>query len=162
LKFGSKLTEIDPGQPIGTATSTPPSFRAVAAAIGLELDNVINTVDYAVTRQRETIAAGTLKAGTIGALRMGVIGMRNGKPILRRFSIWYAARDLEPQWELRDSGWRMQVVGDTSLDVSIAFDVAKADYAAYSPGLTAHPIVNAATYVCDAAPGILHTSDLPV
>jgi 2,4-diaminopentanoate dehydrogenase len=123
---------------------------------------VVNTVEYAVTRKREHIAAGVLEAGTIGALRMGVIGLRDGAPVLRRFSIWYATRDLDPQWEIRESGWRMQIKGDTSLDVSIAFDVAKQDYAVYSPGLTAHPIVNAAIYVCDAAPGILHTSDLPM
>jgi 4-hydroxy-tetrahydrodipicolinate reductase len=93
---------------------------------------------------------------------MAVIGLRGGKPILRRYSTWYVARELDPQWELRDSGWRIQVEGDTSLDVSIGFDVPPADYASYSPGLTAHPVVNAVRYVCDAAPGLLHTSDLPM
>lgn len=162
LKFGSSPAQADLDQPIGTATSTPPSFRAVAASIGLPLDDVVNTVEYAVTRKRESIAVGTLEAGTIGALRMGVIGSRGGKAVLRRFSIWYVTKELEPQWDLRDSGWRMQVEGDTSLDVSIAFDVSRSDYAAYSPGLTAHPIINSAIYVCEAQPGILHTSDLPV
>jgi len=56
----------------------------------------------------------------------------------------------------------VQVEGDTSLDVSIAFTVSQENYANYSPGLTAHPIVNATPYVCEAAPGILHTSDLPM
>jgi hypothetical protein len=162
LKFGAAPATVDPNRRAGTAASTPPTFRAVADAIGLSLDEVTSSIEYAVTRKRETIAAGTIEAGTIGAMRMGVIGLRNGKPLLRRFSTWYVARDLDPQWELRDSGWRMQVEGDTSLDVSIAFAVSKDNYASYSPGLTAHPVVNAVPYVCAAAPGILQTSELPM
>jgi len=162
LRFGTDPAAADPNRRVGTAASTPPTFRAVADAIGLSLDEVTTSIEYAVTRKRETIAAGTLEAGTIGAMRMGVIGLRQGRPVLQRFSIWYVARDLDPQWELRDSGWRMQVAGDTSLDVSIAFTVAAEDYARFSPGLTAHPVVNAVPYVCDAAPGLLHTTDLPM
>lgn len=162
LGFGADPATMDAHRPVGTAASTPPTFRAVADAIGLPLDDVATTIEYAVTLRRETIAAGIVEAGTIGALRMGVIGKRNGKPLLRRFSTWFVVRDLDPQWELRDSGWRMQVEGDTSLDVSIAFNVAEEKYASYSPGLTAHPVINAAPYVCDAKPGILQTSDLPM
>jgi hypothetical protein len=162
LGFGTDPAAADPNRRVGTATSTPPTFRAVADAIGLPLEDVTTSIEYAVARKRETIAAGVIEAGTIGAMRMGVIGLNKGKPILRRFSIWYVARDLDPQWDLRDSGWRMQVNGDTSLDVSIAFAVSEQDYASYSPGLTAHPVVNAVPYVCDAAPGILHTRDLPM
>lgn len=161
LGFGRALESVDPNRPIGTAASTPPTFRALADAIGLPIDEITTSIEYAVTRKREQIAAGVVEAGTIGAMRMGVIGLRQGKPLLRRFSTWYVARDLEPQWELRDSGWRMQVDGDTSLDVSVAFAVSDQDYSSYSPGLTAHPVINAAPYVCDAAPGILHTADLP-
>jgi hypothetical protein len=163
LGFGADPLNTNPGRPVGTAVSTPPTFRALADAIGLPLDDVTTSIEYAITRKRATIAAGTLQAGTIGAMRMGVIGLRNGKPVLRRFSIWYAvSQDLDPQWELRDSGWRMQVDGDTSLDVSIAFAVSQGNYAGYSPGLTAHPLVNAVPYVCDAAAGILHTAELPM
>lgn len=162
LGFGADPAQVDPNRPVGTAASTPPTFRALAEAIGLAIDDVATSIEYAVTRKRETIAAGTLEAGTIGAMRMGVIGLRNGKPLLRRFSTWYVARDLEPQWELRDSGWRMQVDGDTSLDVSIAFAVAEKDYPSYSPNLTAHPVINAVPHVCAAAPGILESADLPL
>jgi 4-hydroxy-tetrahydrodipicolinate reductase len=162
LGFGADPAKVDPNRPVGTATSTPPTFRALADAIGLPLDEITTSIDYALTRKRETIAAGTLQAGTIGAMRMGIIGLKNGNAVLRRFSTWYVARDLDPQWELRDSGWRIQVEGDTSLDVSVAFAVSPENYSSYSPGLTAHPLVNATPYVCDAAPGILHTSELPV
>lgn len=161
LGFGADPASVNPGQKVGTANSTPPTFHALADAIGLPLDEVVTQIEYATARKRETIAAGILEAGTIAAMRMGVIGLKNGKKLLRRYSIWYASRDLDPGWELMDSGWRMQVDGDASLDVSIAFNVPKEDYSGYSPGLTAHPIINATPYVCDAAPGILQTSELP-
>jgi 4-hydroxy-tetrahydrodipicolinate reductase len=162
LGFGKKPEEMDPERPVGTAASTPPTFRALAEAVGLALDQVSTSIEYAVARKRETVAAGVLEPGTIGAMRMGVIGSRKGKPLLRRFSTWYLTRELDPAWELQDSGWRLQVKGDTSLEVSIAFDVSSEDYPAYSPGLTAHPVINAVAYVCDAAPGILETPDLPM
>jgi len=162
LRFGTDPADADPNRPVGTAISTPPTFRALADAIGIPIDEIKTSVNYAVTRKRETIAAGTLEAGTIGAIRMGIIGLRNGEPVLQRFSIWYVAKDLEPQWELRDSGWRMLVKGDTSLDVTIGFDVSKEDYPGYSPNLTAHPVINAVPYVCEASPGIVETRELPM
>jgi hypothetical protein len=161
LGFGGDPAMVNPNRPVGTASSTPPSFRALADAIGMPLDEVTTSIEYAMASKRETIAAGILEPGTIAAMRMGVIGMKDGKPLLRRFSIWYATRDFNADWELRESGWRMQVDGDTSLDVSIAFNVSKDNYSRYSPGLTAHPIINATPYVCDAAPGILQTSEMP-
>lgn len=162
LGFGGSPANMEKDRQPATVGSTTPSFRALADAVGLPLDEITGSVEYAVTRKREEIAIGRIEAGTIGAIRMGVIGLRNGEPLLRRYSTWYVARDLDPSWDLRDSGWRMQIKGDTSLDVSIAFDVAGQDYASYSPGLTAHPVVNAAPHVIEAKPGLLQTEDLPM
>jgi len=162
LGFGADPETMDRNRQPPTVVSTAPSFRALADAIGLPLDEIVGTVEHAVTRRREEIAIGPIEAGTVGAIRMGVIGLRNGAPFLKRYSTWYVARDLDPAWELRDSGWRIQVKGDTSLDASIAFDVSDEDYAAYSPGLTAHPVVNAAPYVVEAKAGLLQTNDLPM
>ena len=60
---------------------------------------------------------------------------------------------MEPAWDLRETGWRVQVAGDTPLDVQIRFPVPADDWADTSPGLTAHRPVNAVPYVCAAAPG---------
>jgi 4-hydroxy-tetrahydrodipicolinate reductase len=161
LQFGAALDAVR-DQMLGTAASTPPTFRALADAVGLPLDEIRTQIEFAVARKREHIAAGTIEAGTIAARRMGVIGLRQGKPLLQRFSTWYVARDIQPQWELQDSGWRFRVDGDMPLDVSVKFAVGADDYARYSPGLTAHPVVNAVPLVCGAAPGIVQTADLPM
>ena len=30
---------------------------------------------------------------------------------------WYVTTDLEPAWDLRETGWRVQMLGDTPLDL---------------------------------------------
>jgi 2,4-diaminopentanoate dehydrogenase len=75
---------------------------------------------------------------------------------------WYCTRDIdEPSWELRESGWRLLVEGDTPLDVSIRYPIPIEKYAAMTPGLTAHRAVNAVAVVCDAPAGIRTTAELP-
>lgn len=161
LPFGSRPEAVDLNRRFGTAVSTPPSFRATAEAFGLPLDDITTTFEYALTTHPLDIAAGHVEEGTVGAIRMGILGWHGGKPILRRFSTWYVARDITPQWDLRDSGWRYEVEGDTPLDISISFPVAEKDYASFTPGLTAHPVVNAVSYVCEAKPGIIETAQMP-
>ena len=53
------------------------------------------------------------------------------------------------------------VEGDAPLDVDIRFPVPPERWAETSPGLTAHRAVNAVPVVCEAAPGIRTTVDLP-
>ena len=64
--------------------------------------------------------------------------------------------------ELGDSGWRVQVEGDTPMDVNISFPRSGENYADQLSGLTSHPAVNAVPYVCKAAPGIVTNAGLPV
>jgi hypothetical protein len=161
MYFGARPEDV-PDRSQGTAASTPPTFRALAEAVGLPLDEIRTSLELAVARKAERIAAGTIAAGSVAAKRMGIVGLRNGKPLLQRYSTWYVAKELEPQWELQSSGWRFRVEGDASLDVSVNFAVDARDYANYSPGLTANPVVNAVPLVCGAAPGIVHTAELPM
>lgn len=161
LGFGTDPATRPTNRPLGTATSTPPTFSALAEMLGIPLDEVTTSIEYALATRRTEIAIGIIEPGTIGGIKMTVSGWRRGKEVLTRNSLWYVTRETDPAWDYRDSGWRMQVKGDTSLDVSVAFDVTPEDYPRYSPGLTAHPVINAVTYVCEAPPGILHTSELP-
>lgn len=161
LGFGRAPVQLDEATQSAMAGNAP-SLRMAAAALSLPLDEVTGTVEYAVARHRLEIAAGTIEAGTVAAIRMVTNGMRNGKTVFRKRGLLYLTRDIEPAWELRDTGWRFLVEGDAPLEVSISFPVSDADYAAFSPGLTAHPPVNAIPYICDAAPGLRTTADLPM
>jgi len=138
------------------------SLAQIAEAIGIQIDEWTGVGENSAARSRVRIAAGTIEAGTVAAQRITISGMRNGKPVLRFRANWYCSRDIEHNdWELRESGWRIRVEGDTPLDVSIVFPVKPEDYAAFTPGLTGHRAVNAVAAVCEAPPGIRTTVDLP-
>lgn len=161
LPFGADPAKVDPGAQ-GTNTSSPPTLNMVAAALGLPLDEVRTTREFAVARERFTIPAGTVEKGTIAAMRMSISGVRQGKTVIRRNSIWYLTRDIEPSWDLRDTGLHYRVEGDLPLDVMFTIPVAAEEYPNVSPALTANPVVNAVPYVVTAAPGILQTDELPI
>ncbi|MBB5686726.1 NAD(P)H-dependent amine dehydrogenase family protein [Sphingobium boeckii] len=138
------------------------SLAQLADAIGLDIDEWDAIGENSAARHDVEIAAGTIKAGTVAAQRITITGMAKGKPALRFRANWYCARDIEhSEWELRESGWRIRVEGDTPLDVHITFPVKPEDYAAFTPGLTGHRAVNAVAAVCAAPSGIRTTVDLP-
>lgn len=138
------------------------SFHLLADALGIPLDGVETHAEIGVATTRTEIAAGTIEAGTIGAVRLTVSGVRAGAPLVRFRATWYVTRDLDVDWgELLRSGWRIAVEGDTPMDVLITFPVPDEEYAAFTPGLTAHPAVNAVPAVCAARPGIVRALELP-
>lgn len=143
------------------AQSFGPSLNLVADALGLPLDDVAAHSDIAVARQDVPIAAGTIRRGTVAAQRTTISGMRNGAALLKFSANWYCSSDVDPAWTLRETGWRIEVDGDTPLDIDIRSPVPAERWAQVSPNLTAHRPVNAIAYVCAAAPGIRTTLDLP-
>jgi 4-hydroxy-tetrahydrodipicolinate reductase len=142
-------------------TSFGPSLRLTAEALGLPFDALDASGAFAVARRPVEIAAGTIEAGTVAAQRTSVSGLRGGRPVMRFTATWYCSTDVEPAWDLRETGWRVVVDGDAPLDVEIRFPVPPERWAATSPGLTAHRAVNAVPVVCEAPPGIRTTADLP-
>lgn len=137
------------------------SLMQLAEAIRMPLEDITVEGEFGIANNDAQIAAGTIPAGTVGALRITVSGMHKGKPILRFIANWYCTTDIDKDWALRESGWKVEARGDTPMDVNITYPVAPEDYAAFTPGLTAHPVVNAIEAVCDAEPGIRSKMDLP-
>ena len=137
------------------------SLAMVADAVSLPLDEVVATAQVAVANEDIEVAAGRLAAGTVGAQRLEVAGLRQGRPLLTFCAHWYLTDQITPAWELHPTGWRVQVHGDTPLDVQIRFPVPDDEWAATSPGLTADRPVNAVRYVCAAEPGIRTSAELP-
>lgn len=137
------------------------SLAQLADAAGILVDRWDAFGEMAAATRDVHIAAGPIPAGTVGAQRITISGMRGDRPVLRFRANWYCTRDIDrPDWELRESGWHIGVEGDTPLDVHIRFPVAPQEYAAFTPGLTAHRAVNAVPAICAAAPGIRTTADL--
>lgn len=138
------------------------SLEQVAQACGIKIEQWHAHGEYAAASETVEIAAGTIAKGTIAAQRITISGLAADQVRMRFRANWYASAQIDnADWELRDSGWRVRVEGDTPLDVAISFPVAPEDYAEFTPGLTAHRAVNAVAAVCAAAPGIRTTVDLP-
>ncbi len=142
-------------------SSFGPSLRLVAEAIGLPLDSVETSGELAMAARETAIAAGTVAAGCVAAQRITIAGMRGGVPLLQFRATWYCTTDLEPAWEVRDTGWHVSVDGDAPLEVTLRMPIPLDRMAAVSPAYTANRAVNAVPYVCAAARGIHSTLDLP-
>lgn len=141
--------------------SFSPSLSLIADALGLPFDKIEAKGEQAYARKSVRIAAGVIDEGRLAATRITVAGMRGGKPLMRFRANWFVTPDIDQDWKLRETGWRVLVEGDTPLDMSITFPIPPEKMAATTPGLTAHRPVNAVPYVCEAAPGIRTTVDLP-
>ncbi|MGH8995031.1 MAG: NAD(P)H-dependent amine dehydrogenase family protein [Acidimicrobiales bacterium] len=162
MGFGRDPAAFDPrGVEAHGGAAFAGSLGVVADALSLPLDDVVAKGQVAVASTSVDIAAGRIEAGTIAAQRMEVVGMHAGRPLLTFRANWYLTTDVDPAWDLRDTGWHVLVEGDAPLDVDIRFPVLPEEWAATSPGLTAHRPVNAVRYVCEAKPGILTSVDLP-
>lgn len=138
-----------------------PSLQMLAESVGLSIDSIEGHGEVAFANKDTVIAAGTVKAGTVAALRTTVSGMSKGKALINFTADWYITTDIDKDWDLRGDGWRVRVDGDAPLDMNLQFTVAAEHKAATTPGYTAHRAVNAVRYVCDAAPGIRTSAEMP-
>ena len=146
MGFGRPLHEyVDTGRPEHLVGACGPSLGVLAAA----------------ARGPTRIRAGEIAAGSVAGQRTTITGISRGDEVVRFTPTWFCTEDLDPEWDLRSTGWRVRVRGDASLDVEIGFPIALDDFASFTPALTANRPVNAIPLVCAAAPGILSTADLP-
>jgi len=161
MGYGKSPDTFDAGRWAHGADSFGPSLRQVADGVGLPLDSVDSTGEVALANHDIEIAAGTIPAGTVAGQRMTVAGRRHGEVLMSFSATWYCSDDLDADWDLRGGGWRVRVEGDCPLDAEIRLDVPLERMAESTPGYTANRAVNAVPVVCDAAPGIRTTAELP-
>jgi len=161
MGFGNAPDTFDPRRWAHGAQSFGPSLRLIAEAIGLPLDEVVGSGEVAVASRDVEIAAGTIPAGAVAGQRMTVSGRREGATLLGFSATWYCSTELDADWDLRPGGWHVVVEGDCPLDIDIRLAIPLDRMAETTPGYTANRAVNAVAVVCEAAPGIRTTVDLP-
>jgi 4-hydroxy-tetrahydrodipicolinate reductase len=161
MEYGRPLETYDARRASALVRAFSPSLGVLAAAADRPVDVWIGAGQVAAATGDTTIAAGMIPAGTIAAQRTIITGRTGRADVVRFTATWYCTTDLDPAWDLRPTGWRVQVHGDAELDVGIAFPVAVEELAEFTPALTANRPVNAVAYVCAASPGIVSTLDLP-
>jgi 2,4-diaminopentanoate dehydrogenase len=138
------------------------SISVIAKGLGLNLDALDVFGETANARERFLLPGGTpIEKGTVAAQRITVSGMLNGKPIIRYRLNWYCVIDVDKDWDLRRSGWRALIEGETPIEVNVSFPIAADKVSPAMAAITAYRVINAVPFVCAADPGICTTIDLP-
>ena len=162
MRFGKPLSEFDPDRRKNHLFGEyQPPLSVLADVAGFTIDEWTAEGGVAAARHDVTIVAGEIKAGTAAAQRIIVHGRSNGVDRVRFTQYGFVERDVEPDWGLQPTGWRIRIHGDAPFDVSMPFPVPLDELASFVPAFNANGPVNAIPYVCDAAPGLLTTEDLP-
>jgi 4-hydroxy-tetrahydrodipicolinate reductase len=128
---------------------------------GFEIDEWTAEGGVAAAKEDLQIVSGEIKKGTAAAQRVIVRGRSGGVDRVRFTQYGFVAMDVDPDWGLQPTGWRIRVHGDAPIDMSAPFPVPLDDLADYVPAFNANGPVNAIPYVCDAPAGYLTTEDLP-
>ena len=131
------------------------SLQILAATLGKTIDRFETRGEMALANEPITLENGyVIEPGTMAAQRITVSAVREGRAILEFRANWYCSKNLDRDWYLGDSGWRIQIQSDTPLDVKIEFPKGPQSHADQMSSLTAHPAVNAIPHVLKAKPGI--------
>ncbi|ULE33133.1 NAD(P)H-dependent amine dehydrogenase family protein [Mycobacterium sp. IDR2000157661] len=173
LGFGRPL-DYQPwiGFPGAIAGEWQGQIRMIADALGVEVQEVRETFDRAVTDRALDVAMGTVEAGTCGALRMQAIGVVDGREAIVIEHVTRLAPDVAPDWPTLPNalGYRVVITGvpdiDCTMDATVR-DRKKAAIEQMTSGagamvVTAMRVVNAIPYVVDAQPGLVSSVDLPL
>ena len=162
MRFGKPLEEYDPDRRKDHLFGEyQPALSVLADLAGFDIDEWTVEGGVAAAGADLEIVAGRIRAGTAAAYRIVVHGRGRGEDRIRFTQYTYVSRDVEPDWGLLPTGWRIRIHGDAPFDVSMPFPVPLDELASYVPAFNANGPVNAIPYVCAARPGILTTEDLP-
>ena len=140
-----------------------PPVRMIADRLGVELDGIRETYEKVVTPRLLEVAAGTIEAGTVGAVRFETIGVVNGRDAIVIEHVNRMADDLAPEWPTasRDGTYRIMVEGspDLTCELTVGQPATASDDGMVA---TTMRLVNAIPYVCDAPAGLASSLDLPL
>ena len=166
MGFGKPVDEVpilfQPGV-LSIAWGT--SIRQLAAGLGIEIDDITESVEQEPAPEAFDIAAGHVPKGSVAALRFEIRGMVKGKPAIVIEHVTRLREDLRPEWPRpaqKGGSYRVEIVGEPSYAVDICPTSRKGDHNHAAIVAAAGRIVNAIPVVVAAPPGIRTTLDLPL
>jgi hypothetical protein len=140
-----------------------PPVRMVADALGADLDEIRETYDKRATDAELHVAAGTIPAGTVAAVRFETIGVVDGRDAIVIEHVNRMVPGIAPDWPTaaRDGTYRIAFDGEPSLTCELQLGTGEGASQAGMVATTMR-VVNAIPFVCDADPGIVTATDLPL
>lgn len=138
-----------------------PCVAYIANALGYEVEKYTTKYEKALTDKDLTVGYGVIKAGTVGAVKLQVTGIINGKDAITVGSVNRMDNDLAPEWPKgpAEAMYRISVKGEPNFDCDFIFD---RNDGAWGYSMVALRALNAIPYVVDAKAGILTSLDLPL
>jgi 4-hydroxy-tetrahydrodipicolinate reductase len=138
--------------------------RQIAAGLDVELDELKETVIRLPAPDTFEITSGTVKEGTMAALRFEVLGMKDGRPVVVLEHVTRLRPDLGPDWP-QPAGqgcYRVVVTGEPNYTLDLQLLGTDGDHNTAGLKATAMRLVNAIEAVVAAEPGIRTALDLPL
>ena len=141
------------------------AIRQLAAGLGIEVDEIKDSVEQEPAPEDFDIAAGHIAKGTVAALRFQIDGMVNGKPVIVVEHVTRLRSDLRPDWAQPaqpGGSYRVEIIGEPSYTMNICPTSRNGDHNYAAILAAAGRIVNAIPDVVAAPPGIRTTLDMPL
>lgn len=134
------------------------SATVLAQALGLEIESVEGFREVATTPRALTVAAGEIPAGTVGAMRFGVVA-DCGETTLAVEHLTRMADDLAPGWPT-EIGYRVTFEGEPNMRFHLVIGSRNEDHAEQGCLATAMHAINAIPAVIAAEPGLYDVSTI--
>lgn len=140
-----------------------PPVRYVAAALGVELEDIRETYERRATPRDLVTAFGPVVAGRCGAIRMETIGVVAGRDAIVIEHVNRLAADLAPDWPTADRDGVYRVIIEGAPKLTCVLSVGD-EHNVTDQGMiaTAMRLLNAVPYVVAAPTGLLSSLDLPL
>lgn len=134
------------------------SATVLAQALGLEIQSVEGYREVATTPRALTVAAGEIPAGTVGAMRFGVVA-NCGDVTLAVEHLTRMADDLAPDWPT-GIGYEVTFEGEPNMRLHLVIGSHDEDHAEQGCLATAMHAINAIPAVAAAEPGLYDLSSI--
>ena len=138
-----------------------PVVELVAAAMGLELDEIIERTEVITADEDIAIASGTVAAGTISGMRFEIIGVADGEERVIVEHVTRLRDEDAPDWP-EGHGYRILIEGEPHVKVELSLSSDLGDHNHAGCLATAMHVINAIPTVVAAEPGVHTMLELPV
>jgi 2,4-diaminopentanoate dehydrogenase len=141
------------------------AIRALAAGLGVEVDEITDAVEQEPAPEDFDVAVGTIRKGTVAAVRFLIEGRVDGQAVVVVEHITRLRGDLRPDWAQPaqpGGSYRVEITGEPSYVMDVCPTSRHGDHNHAAILAAAGRIVNAIPDVVAAAPGIRTTLDLPL
>ena len=140
--------------------------RLIARALGVELDELRETLERRPLESTVTNAMGEFVAGTQGALRFEVQGIVDDQPVIVVEHVTRITPDCAPDWPTPPAGaggtHRVVIEGEPRLQVSLEATAEGGNNAAGGNATAAMRLVNAIGWLHSAPPGLYDALQVPL